>query len=98
MLAAVVAIPSTAVARHLNPGICSGGLFCRTKIPEFVERLVLKFRTEADGRKKNSVTFVFISRTNFTRNFVRVLSATVQDFSAVTMQLNPGKGFENKQV
>jgi hypothetical protein len=28
---------------------------------------------------------------HFSRNFVRVLCATVRDFSAVTMQLNPGK-------
>jgi hypothetical protein len=31
-------------------------------------------------------------------NFVRVLSATVRDFSAVTMQLNPGKELKNKQA
>ena len=66
-------------------------------IPEFVERLVLKSRTEADGRKKDSVTFVLKSRTNFTRNFVRVLSATVRDFGAVTMQLNPGKGLKTNK-
>ena len=38
-------------------------------IPEFVERLVLKSRTETDARKKDSVIFVLISRTNFSRNF-----------------------------
>ena len=60
-------------------------------------RAALKSRTEADGRKKDSVTFVLISRTNFSGNFVRVLSATVQDFSAVTMQLNPGKGLKTNK-
>jgi hypothetical protein len=48
-------------------------------------------------RKKDSATFVLISRTNFTRNFVRVFSATVRDFSAVTMQLNPGKGLKTNK-
>jgi hypothetical protein len=74
---------ATAVARHL--------------IPEFVERLVFKSRTEADGRKKDSVTFVLISRTNFTRNFVRVLSATVRDLTALSLQLNPGKGLKTNK-
>jgi hypothetical protein len=41
-----------------------------TYIPEFVERLVLKSRTETDARKKDSVIFVLISRTNLSRNFV----------------------------
>jgi hypothetical protein len=44
--------------------------------------------------KKDSVIFVFISRTNFSRKFVRVLCATVRDFSAVKMQSNPGKGLK----
>jgi hypothetical protein len=65
--------------------------------PEFVERLVLKSRTETDARKKDSVIFVLISRTNFSRNFVRVLGVTVRDFSAVTMQLNPGKGLKTNK-
>jgi hypothetical protein len=54
-------------------------------------------RTETDARKKDSVIFVLISRTNFSRNFVRVLCATVRDFSAVTMQLNPGKGLKTNK-
>ena len=48
-------------------------------------------RTETDAWKEHSVIFVLISRTNFSRNFVRVLCATVRNFSAATMQLNPGK-------
>jgi hypothetical protein len=40
---------------------------------------------------KDSVIFVLISRTNFSRNFVRVFCATVRDFGAATMQLNSGK-------
>src|ERR1700726_508902 len=49
--------------------------------------------------KKDSVIFVLISRTNFSRNFVRVLCATIRDFSAVTMQSNPGKGLKtNKRI
>jgi hypothetical protein len=38
--------------------------------------------------------FVLISRTDFSINFVQVLCATVRDFSAATMQLNPGKGLK----
>ena len=34
---------------------------------------VHKSRTEADARKEDSVIFVLISRTNFSRNFVRDL-------------------------
>ena len=55
---------------------------------------VLKCRTESDARKKDDVIFVLISRTNFSRNFVRVLCATVGDFSAGKMQSNPGKGLK----
>jgi hypothetical protein len=48
--------------------------------------------------KKGSVIFVLISRTpNLSRNFVRVLGATVRKFSAVTMQLNPGKGLKTNK-
>ena len=47
--------------------------------------------------KRFGVIFVLISRTNFGRNFVRVLSARVRDFSAVTMQLNPGEGLKTNK-
>jgi hypothetical protein len=60
-------------------------------------RAVLKSRIETDARKKDSVIFVLISRTNFSRNFVRVLCAAVRDFSAVTMQLNPVKGLKTNK-
>src|SRR5216683_6785189 len=84
-----------------------------TQIPEYLlqgclaafksrnpqELFVLKSRTETDARKEDRVIFVLISRTNFSRNFVRVLCATVRDFSAVTTQLNPGKGLKtNKRI
>ena len=60
---------------------------------------VLKSRTETDARKKVSVICVLISRTNFDRNFVRVLCATIRDFSAVTVQSNPGKRLKtNKRI
>jgi len=61
------------------------------QIPEFAELFVPKSRTETDARKKDSVIFVLLYRGNFSRNFVRVLCATVRDFGAVTMPLNPGK-------
>src|SRR6266852_4327220 len=60
-------------------------------------RAVLKSRTETEARKKDSVIFVLISRTNFSRNFVRVLCARVRDFSALTMQLNAGKGLKTNK-
>jgi len=41
----------------------------RHSIPELVEMFVLKSRTETDARKKVSVIFVLISRTNFSLNF-----------------------------
>jgi len=59
--------------------------------------LVLKSRTETNAGRKDGVIFVLISRTNFGRNFVRVLSARVRDFSAVTMQLNPGEGLKTNK-
>ena len=58
---------------------------------------VLKSRTETDAGEEDSVIFVLISRTNFSRNFVRVLCATVRDFSAVAMQLDPGKGVKTNK-
>lgn len=42
--------------------------------------------------------FVLIARTNFSRNFVRVLCATVRDFSPMTMQFKSRKRIENKSV
>jgi hypothetical protein len=60
------------------------------------ELFVLKSRTENDARKEDAVIFALISRTNF-GNFVRVLCATVRDFSAVTMQLNPRKGLKTNK-
>jgi hypothetical protein len=74
----------------------SGSRYC-TRFPEFAELFVLKPRTESDARKKDSVIFVLISRTNFSRNFVRVLCATVREFSAVKMQSNPGKGLKTNK-
>jgi hypothetical protein len=53
------------VTLHSNPGICSVRVFCGIQIPELVEMFVLKSRTETDARKKVSVIFVLISRTNF---------------------------------
>jgi hypothetical protein len=66
-----VMLPSSAtdVTLHSNPGICSVRVFCGIQIPELVEMFVLKSRTETDARKKVSVIFVLISRTNFSRNF-----------------------------
>jgi hypothetical protein len=75
-----------------------------TQIPEYVLQgclvafksrnrqslFVLKSWTETDARKEDSVIFVLISRTNFSRNFVREFSATFREFSAMDLQLNPG--------
>jgi hypothetical protein len=61
------------------------------------ELFVLKSRTESDARKKDSVIFVLISRTNFSRNFVRGLSAKFRGFSATTMHSNPGKGLKTNK-
>jgi hypothetical protein len=75
-----------------------------TQIPEYVLQgclaafksqnrpslFVLKSQTETAARKEDSVIFVLISRTNFSRNFVRDLTATFRDFSAMNLQLNPG--------
>jgi hypothetical protein len=79
------------VTLHSNAGKCAFGSRYCTQFPEFAELFVLKSRTESDARKKDSVIFVLISRTNFSRNFVRVLCATVRDFSAVIMQSNSGR-------
>lgn len=48
-------------------------------------------------QKEGSVIFVLISPTNFSSNFVRVLCATFRDFSAVELQLNPGKGLKTNK-
>jgi hypothetical protein len=89
--------PKTAVTLHSNAGKCAlGSRYC-TQFPEFAELFVFKSRTESDARKKDSVIFVLISRTDFSRNFVRVLCATVRDFSAVKMQSNPGKGLKTNK-
>jgi hypothetical protein len=82
--------PIIDVARYSNPGICSVRVFCGIQIPELVEMFVLKSRTETDARKKVSVIFVLISRTNFSRNFVRCFSASFRCLSAVNLQLNTG--------
>jgi hypothetical protein len=85
---------------------CHAALKCRkmrseskycTQFPEYAEFFVLKSRIESDACKKDRVIFVLISRTNFSRNFVRVLCATVRDFSAVKMQSNPGKGLKTNK-
>jgi hypothetical protein len=94
-----ICLADVAVTLHSNPGICSVRVFCGIQIPELVEMFVLKSRTETDARKKVSVISVLISRTNFSRKFVRVLCATIRDLSAVTMQSNPGKGLKtNKRI
>jgi hypothetical protein len=46
--------------------------------------------------KKIVSFFALISRTNFSRNFVRVLCATVRDFSAGDNSVKAGKKIENK--
>ena len=68
-----------------------------TQFPGFIELLALNFRTETGARKKDSVVFVLISWTNFSRNFVRVSCAIVRALSAVTMQLNAGKGLKTNK-
>jgi hypothetical protein len=86
-----------AVTLHSNPGICSVGLFSGIQISESTELFVLKSRTENDAQKEDSVIFVLISRTNFSRNVVRVLCATIREFSAVTMHSNPRKGLKTNR-
>jgi hypothetical protein len=86
--------PSPSVTPYSNPGICSVGLF--SGINPGIRRAVCT-RTENDARKEDSVIFVLISRTNFSRNFVRVLCATIREFSAVTMHLNPRKGLKTNK-
>jgi hypothetical protein len=86
-----------AVTLHSNAGKCAlGSRYC-TQFPEFAELFILKSRTESDARKKDSVIFVLISRTNFSLNFVRGLSAKFRGFSATTMHSNPGKGLKTKK-
>jgi hypothetical protein len=85
------------VTLHSNAGKCAFGSKYCTQFPELAELFVLKSRMETDASKKDSVIFVLISRTNFNRNFVRVLCATVRDFSAVIMQSNPGKGLKTNK-
>src|SRR5258705_13560300 len=85
-----ICLADVAVTLHSNPGICSVRVFCGIQIPELVEMFVLKSRTETDARKKVSVIFVLISRTNFSRNFVRCFSASFRCLSAVNLQLNTG--------
>jgi hypothetical protein len=75
------------VTLHSNAGKCAFGSRYCTQFPEFAELFVLKSRTESDARKKDSVIFVLVSRTNFSRNFVRVLCATLR----VTLHSNRGK-------
>jgi len=90
--------PFPGVARHSNPGICSVRVFCGIQIPELVELFILKSRTETDARKKVSVIFVLISRTNFSRNFVRVLCATNPGFQCSDNAVKSRKRIENKQA
>jgi hypothetical protein len=56
------------------------GYFAALKIPDFVERCVVKSRTGTDARNKDSVIFVLISRTNFRRNFVRIFGCNSPGF------------------
>jgi hypothetical protein len=93
-----VTLATPVVARYSNPGICSVRVFCGIQIPELVEMFVLKSRTETDARKKVSVIFVLISRTNFSRNFVRCFSASFRCLSAVNLQLNTGHRLMTKGV
>jgi hypothetical protein len=85
------------VSLHSNAGKCALGSKHCTQFPEFAGLFVLKSRTETDASKKDSVIFVLISRSNFSRNFVRVLSATVRHLSAVIMQSNPGTGLKTNK-
>jgi hypothetical protein len=87
-----------------SEGKTTGVLSRDTQIPEYVLQgclaafkswnrpslFVLKSRTETDARKEDSFIFALISRTNFSRNFVRDFNATFRDFSAMNLQLNPG--------
>src|SRR5216683_1629534 len=98
IFSSIVATPQSAVARYSNPGICSVRVFCGIQIPELVEMFVLKSRTETDARKKVSVIFVLISRTNFSRNFVRVLCATNPGFQCSDNAVKSRKRIENKQA
>jgi hypothetical protein len=58
---------------HSKAGKCALGAKSCTQFPEFAELFVLKCRKETDASNKNSGIFVLISRTNFSRNLVRVL-------------------------
>jgi hypothetical protein len=68
----------------------SRNMFCRAVQRHLNPGIDRACRTETDARKEDSVIFVLISRTNFSRNFVRDCSATFRDFSAMNLQLNPG--------
>jgi hypothetical protein len=59
---------------------------------------VLKSRTEKDARKEDSVIFVLVSRTNFSRNFVRVLCATNPGIQCSDNVLKSQKRIENKEA
>jgi hypothetical protein len=64
--------PCAVLLSHSNPGIYSAGLFKAFRSRNPAGLFVLKSRTETDARKEDSVIFVLISQTNFSRNFVRV--------------------------
>jgi hypothetical protein len=85
------------VALHSNAGKCARGSKNCIQFPEFAGLFVLKSGQKTMQAKKDSVIFVLISRTNFSRNFVRVLCVTVRDFSAVTRQSIPGKGLKTNK-
>jgi hypothetical protein len=79
-------------------GKCAFGSKYCTQFSELAELFVLKSRTETDASKKDSVIFVLISRTNFSRNFVRVLCATSPGFQCSDNAVNSRKRIENKQA
>jgi hypothetical protein len=58
---------------------------------------VLKSRTETDAPKQDSVIFVLYIPDKLQQELRPALCAIVRDFSAATMQLNPGR-IENKQA
>lgn len=82
---------AVAVTLHSNAGIASTRLFSVTYIPEFAHLFVLKSRNETGAYKGDNGRYALLSRTNFIKNFVRVLCAVIRDFSAIRMHLNRGK-------
>jgi hypothetical protein len=81
-------------------GACHAALKCRNSLheaifrhlnPELAHLFVLKSLNETGAYKGHIEIYALISRTNFSKNFVRVLCAVIRDFSAGIMHLYPGK-------